>query len=155
MPRQKINDPTTSGLYTQVSWRRHDEIPDFDAPGHVQVATINERVDGLVNHLLSNAAKLLDREQDPTSEQWRNGAAAWTEEWLTHAAELTGWYAELDEPNARALIRTLHKAMRQAFPGSVTTMRVEYNGIPAPAAVASNATQVIFETGSAEEIEVP
>jgi hypothetical protein len=125
MPREKIQDPTTPRLYTQVSWRRHDEIPDFDAPGHVQVATINEDAANLVADLLGSAWGLIanagwnaatgDVDLAKT-EGWHAAAIDWRDEYHAHMAELTGWYASHDPTSLDYLIKALHKAKRQAFP---------------------------------------
>jgi hypothetical protein len=113
MPRQRIQDPTTPGLYTQVSWRRHDEIDDFEAPGHVQVSTINERADTEIARLLDEAYALLSQNDEAIDmDRWM----AWIDRQARFRDELTGWYASHDPETITELIKVLHKAKRQAFP---------------------------------------
>lgn len=46
MPRDKVNDLTTPGRYTEVSWRR-----DKQEPGYVQVSTHDPSMVGVYVHL--------------------------------------------------------------------------------------------------------
>lgn len=113
MPRQRVNDHTTEDLYVQVSWRRQDEIPESTAPGHVQIATINDRTDALVLQLLDEAVALLGQnDKDLQLDRWM----AWIDKQARVRDELTGWYASLDAAAVGELTKTLHKAKRQAFP---------------------------------------
>lgn len=62
---------------------------DAQFNGHVQVATLNP----------GSGLMLQDGDQEPEP--------------------FPGWYVTLDETGLAKLIRTLHKAKRQAFPGTV------------------------------------
>jgi hypothetical protein len=125
MPREKINDERQNGMYVQVSWRRHDEVPDFDAPGHVQVAAINECADAMVRELLNTADVLLgDVPADVAPPEWRAAVNTWRRLLTQNSDWLTGWYVSLNDESTGRALRTLHKARAQAYPR---------NGLPAAA----------------------
>lgn len=119
MPREKIGDPSTEGMYVEVKWRRHDEVPDFDALGYVQIATLNERADNLVAELLGTADTLLAQayasDSPDVDPEWVKAAVAWRELYETHKPELTGWYVDLTPDTMRRLTRFLHRSRGQAY----------------------------------------
>lgn len=87
MPRQRIDDFTTTGFYAEVQWRPQQE----NGSGHVQVASINQ------------ASPFEFPEVD-------------TGDHFEAAEKFDGWRVTLDEKALTQLISTLHKAKRQAFP---------------------------------------
>jgi len=95
MPRERVNDYTTDGWHAEVSWRRAptDVATEGDAPGHVQLATVN----------LFSPFEFPDVE---TNGHFEAGE------------RFDGWRVTLDEAALTRLIKVLHKAKRQAFPGA-------------------------------------
>lgn len=144
MPRHLINDVDTPGLYTQVSWRKHDEIPESTAPGHVQVATVNTEVGNLVADLFHRAEDLLATLQGTTTDDTvRDACAEWRTKFDSHRSELTGWYASHTAESLTELIKVLHKAKRQA-------LGPEIEG-PVPAAFHPSASQPLAPARTAGE----
>lgn len=95
MPRELINDEATQGWYTEVSWRRKPGLDPDDqgtAPGHVQIATVN----------IHSPFEFPERKHGTS---WEAGE------------KFDGWRVTLDEAGIDRLIKTLHKAKRQAFGG--------------------------------------
>lgn len=96
MPREKINDETTTGFYTEVSWRKQPTDSDVaeqgSAPGHVQIASVN-------------ALSPFSFPDIDTGDHFEAGE------------KFDGWRVTLDETGIDHLIKTLHKAKRQAFGG--------------------------------------
>ena len=93
MPSEKIGDQVTHGFYTEVSWRRMPGLDSDDqgtSPGHVQLATVNVH------------SPFEFPEKD-------------TGDHFEAAEKFDGWRVTLDEEGIDRLIRTLHKAKRQAF----------------------------------------
>ena len=103
MPKEKVADQAQQRWHTEVSWRRKpcthepgDEIVCDDvaergsAPGHVQIATVN----------LDSPFEFPEREHGTS---WEAGE------------RFDGWRVTLDEAGIDHLIKTLHKAKRQAF----------------------------------------
>lgn len=93
MPREKITDQVTDGFYTEVSWRRMPGLDTDDqgtSPGHVQLATVN----------VHSPFEFPEVERGTS---WEAGE------------KFDGWRVTLDEEGIDRLIRTLHKAKRQAF----------------------------------------
>lgn len=112
MPREKINDGADDTWYAEVSWRRKpetaaDAADRGDAPGHVQIATVN----------LRSPFEFPDRE---SGGMWEAGE------------RFDGWHVSLDEAGVDHLIKTLHKAKRQAFGEPATSPTLTVN-ITAPA----------------------
>lgn len=95
MPNEKISDYTSEGWYTEVSWRRLPGLDPDDqgtSPGHVQLATVNVH------------SPFEFPEKD-------------TGDHFEAAVKFDGWRVTLDEAGIDRLIKTLHKAKRQAFGG--------------------------------------
>jgi hypothetical protein len=96
MPREKIQDPTQQHWLTEVSWRRRPGLDPDDqgaSPGHVQIATVN----------LDSPFEFPETEHGTS---WEAGE------------KFDGWRITLDEAGIDHLIKTLHKAKRQAFGGT-------------------------------------
>jgi hypothetical protein len=125
MPREKINDPDTEGLYVQVNWRAHNEIPDSTAPGHVQISTHDERQDARVIELLEAAGSLLAGYGEEMTGRERPGWSEWRAKFFgditEFRAELTGTYVTLTPETIGPLLRTIHKARRQVWPPEAAT----------------------------------
>jgi len=121
MPREKIEDPGTPGLFVQVNWRRHDEVSGFDAPGHVQISTHNERQDVEVARLLDEAGTLLSfltsviASGEQLSERDHERLQAWRDRRVQYAPELTGTYITLTPETIRKLVRLLHRGRGQGY----------------------------------------
>jgi hypothetical protein len=93
MPREKITDTTTTGFYTEVFWRRRPGLDTDDqgtSPGHVQIASVND----------------LSPFHFPDID---------TGDHFEAGEKFDGWRITLDEDGIDWLIKTLHKAKRQAF----------------------------------------
>jgi hypothetical protein len=93
MPTQKIQDHVSDGWYTEVSWRRKPGLDPDDqgtASGHVQLATVN-------------ALSPFHFPDIDTGDHFEAGE------------KFDGWRITLDEDGIDRLIKTLHKAKRQAF----------------------------------------
>lgn len=93
MPNEKITDYTSQGWYTEVSWRRQPGLDADDqgtASGHVQLATVN----------LHSPFEFPEKD---TGDHFEAGE------------RFDGWRVTLDEAGIDRLIKTLHKAKRQAF----------------------------------------
>ena len=93
MPKEKVNDNVTKGWYAEVSW----DPAESDRNGYVQLASVNR------HSKLELPPELLDHGP--------NGEELWGE-----AEPFDGWRVTLDEAGISKLIKTLHKAKRQAFP---------------------------------------
>lgn len=116
MPREKIPDHDTPGLYVQVNWSRLDEDEPATPPGHVQISTHDERTDARVFELLESARLIITRGGDIPSEHVTWLVAEWQWRLDNFRAELTGSYVTLHPDTQRHLIRTLHRAGNQAWP---------------------------------------
>lgn len=122
MPRNRFDDPDTPGLYAQLNWRRHDEIPDSTAPGHIQISTHDEQADARVAELLDGAGRLVamlvsavrSGESMTRDDEWL--VAEWKWKATTFRSELTGTYVTLNPDTQRGMIRTLHRAGNQVWP---------------------------------------
>lgn len=93
MPSEKIGDQATHGFYTEVSWRRMPGLDSDDqgtSPGHVQLATVNVH-------------SPFEFPEKDTGDHFEAGE------------RFDGWRVTLDEAGIDRLIKTLHKAKRQAF----------------------------------------
>lgn len=93
MPRETIYDETTTGFYTEVSWRRRPGLDTDDqgtSPGHVQIASVNAL----------SPFHFPDVETDGHFEA---------------GEKFDGWRVTLDEAGIDHLIKTLHKAKQQAY----------------------------------------
>ncbi|MGB3443875.1 MAG: hypothetical protein WBA97_34490 [Actinophytocola sp.] len=99
MPTQKVNaqqidDECTHGWYTEVSWRKQPQpgqhAEQGNAPGHVQITTVN----------VHSPFAFPDKD---TGDHFEAGE------------KFDGWRVTLDEDGIDRLIKTLHKAKRQAF----------------------------------------
>jgi len=93
MPREKVTDKTTAGFYTEVFWRRRPGLAPDDqgtSPGHVQIASVN----------VLSPFHFPDVETDGHFEA---------------GEKFDGWRITLDAEGIDHLIKTLHKAKRQAF----------------------------------------
>lgn len=93
MPKELINDPTQQRWHTKVSWRRKPGLDPDDqgtSPGHVQLATVN----------LDSPFEFPEKD---TGDHYEAGE------------RFDGWRVTLDEAGIDRLIKTLHKAKRQAF----------------------------------------
>jgi hypothetical protein len=113
MPRERFDDPTTPGLYTQVSWVRPHETPNTGPDGYVQVSTVNESASSLVADLFERAADLVG--SIPADGPRQSEIETWLSDYHSHKPELTGWYASHTAETLTELTKTLHKAKRQAF----------------------------------------
>jgi hypothetical protein len=123
MPREKINDETTTGWYTEVSWRRQpqtaaDQADQGSAPGHVQLATVN-------------ALSPFHFPDIDTGDHFEAGE------------KFDGWRVTLDEAGIDHLIKVLHKARRQAFGGDKIDVFVSMPDGMAPAEGADHAAEAI------------
>lgn len=113
MPRHTIEDPTTPGLYTQVSWGRPHETPRSGPDGYVQVSTINQTVSNLITDLFDRACDLIG--SIPADGPRQAEIEGWLHDVRSHQPELTGWYASHTAETLTELTKALHKAKRQAF----------------------------------------
>lgn len=119
MPRDKFQDPTVSGRYAQINWRRRDEATDDTVP-YVQISTHHEG-ESTVSELLGQAIGLLSNVDAPgggwpnQSDEWREVVTAWLDRAAKHASETTGEYVQVGPDEIADVIKTLHKAKRQAF----------------------------------------
>jgi hypothetical protein len=124
MPRERIDDPDTEGLYVQVNWRAHDDDDTHD-PGHVQISIHDERQDARVFELLDEAHDLIGmltsviRSGEADSETTQEARQKWRAKLDEFRAELTGTYVTLTPETIKPLLRTIHKAERQAWPRAV------------------------------------
>ena len=119
MPREKIPDPFTDGLYVMVNWRRAGEDPPDP---YVQVSTHDERADARVRELLDSGARLVAaltsavRSGETMSNDLEWVRAEWFWKLDTFRAELTGSFVTLTPGTAAHFNRTLHRARAQAWP---------------------------------------
>ena len=95
MPKTNTNDIVTDGFRCEVSWRATDEIPGFDAPGHVQIATTNWH------------SPFEFPAQQSTDE---HGGTHWSA-----PEKFDGWHVTLDEEAIDRLITSLREAKTAAF----------------------------------------
>jgi hypothetical protein len=112
MPNHKVGDLTTPGRYAQVNWRR-----DEHEPGYVQVSTHDATSPAA--ELIGAAIGIISNVDAPEAgwprqtAEWRQAARAWLDK--ATDPNLMGVYTHLDEAGIGRLIKTLHKAKRQAF----------------------------------------
>jgi hypothetical protein len=124
MPRERFDDQATEGLSVQVSWRKPDDDGTGN-PGYVQISTHDEQHDARVVELLDAGRKIMaalvdtaDLEEQPSRDlAWLYAEWCWKISPGGYRAELTGSYVTLDARARRELLKTLHKADRQAEPG--------------------------------------
>jgi hypothetical protein len=128
MPRDRIDDPDTPGLYVQVNCRPAESGPggELEAgggdPGHLQISIHDERRDARVLELLADASRImaaLDETAELEEQQSRDLAwlrAEWSQKCDTFRAELTATYVTLRPDTSRTLIRLLHRGRNKAYP---------------------------------------
>lgn len=91
MPKEKINDDVTPGWFAEISWCPAEGV----RTGHVQLASV------------------------ATDSPFEFPEVV-TADHYSAAERFDGWRVTLDEAGLTKLIRTLHKAKRQAFPKADT-----------------------------------
>lgn len=112
MPREQISDHSTDVRKVEVTWRR-----DENEPGYVQLATKDSA--SVAAELIGTAVGIISNVDAPAAdwpvqaEEWRTAARVW----LDRAAQVDvdGTFAHLGPDECQHLIKTLHKAKRQAF----------------------------------------
>jgi hypothetical protein len=118
MPRETIPDFDTKGLGIQVRWRRHDEIPGSTAPGDAQIATLNDWSLSTVHDQFKSIRELLvelaehpDYQELPLAGRVLDAS----KDAVCYFDLLTSTYVSLRPDTIRRLVKTLHKANRQAW----------------------------------------
>lgn len=112
MPREQIGDHSTVTRRVEVSWRR-----DENEPGYIQVATKDTA--SVAAELIGTAIGIISNVDAPVagfpvqSEEWRQAARVWLDR--AAQADVDGTFAHLGPDECQHLIKTLHKAKRQAF----------------------------------------
>jgi len=91
MPLEKIDDLVSRGWLAEVRWAQ----AEGEREGYVQVASVNTK----------STLTLPDDDGDPEGQP----------------EKFDGWYITLDAARIDKLIKTLHKAKRQAFPPNEVT----------------------------------
>lgn len=126
MPRDRIDDPDTPGLYVQVNCRRHNDA-EGGGPGHLQISTHDERADLRACQLLEEANRLIGEilPAVPSKSEWRQKLAeeveAWRAKWLPTVpgnarSELTGTYVTLGPDTSLQLVKLIHRGRNLAYP---------------------------------------
>jgi hypothetical protein len=139
MPRDRFDDPDTSGLFVQVNCRR-DNDDGRGTPGHLQISTHDERADARISELLADGATIMAalysavRSGEPMIPdlEWLHGEWSWKVR--TFRTELTGTYVTLDGETGRKLIKALHRGENLARPPGEARLPGALDGVRIPRA---------------------
>lgn len=138
MPRDRIDDPDTPGLYVQVNCRRANDAEGGGSPGHLQISTHDERADARVVELLGEASALLHSGGDDTTaeegELRRWLIAEWTWKLDNFRAELTGTYVTLTPDTSLQLVKLTHRGRNLAYPPGSPRVPGALDGVRIPRA---------------------
>lgn len=127
MPRDRIDDPDTPGLYVQVNCRRANDAEGGGSPGHLQISTHDERADLRALQLLEEADRLVAmlvsavHSGEPDSQTMIDAREEWRAKWFPTVpgnvrSELTGTYVTLDPETSLRLVKLIHRGRNLAHP---------------------------------------